>query len=109
MSSFLQKLPVKARIQQLKALSASIFQENWNPANARNGSKFLRKELKGPEVVKYYGDNSAVPTFSDFKKWFPELNLTDPREVYRLKMVADRKRRNKGAPKKKKEAAKKKK
>ena len=45
--------------------------------------------------MKYYGDNNAVPTFKDFKKWFPQLKLVDPREAHRVFIVADRKRRNK--------------
>lgn len=101
MSTILKKLPSKERIQQAKKLSAEIFGNNWNPNNIRNGSKVLRAPLKGPEVASYYGDNDAMPTFKDFKKWFPELGLVDPKETYRVKMVQDRKKRNKGAPKKK--------
>lgn len=98
----LKRLPTQARINEVKKLSANIFGHTWNPTCVRNGAKVLRAPLKGPDVVKYYGVNSAMPTFKDFKQWFPELNLTDPKEQYRLKMVADRKKRNKGAPKKKK-------
>ena len=47
--------------------------------------------MKGPEYVKYYGDNNAVPTFKDFKIWFPQLKLVDPREAHRVFIVADRK------------------
>lgn len=100
MTGILNKLPSKARINQLKELSASIFGHRWNPENVRNGSKILRQPLRGPEVVKYYGVNDSMPTFKDFKEWFPELKLVDPKETYRLKMVHDRKKRNKGAPKK---------
>ncbi|ODV77629.1 mitochondrial ribosome small subunit component [Suhomyces tanzawaensis NRRL Y-17324] len=101
MSSILKKLPSKERINQAKQLSASIFGHAWNPSCARNGAKILKAPLKGPEVVNYYGVNDHLPTFQDFKAWFPELKLTDPRETYRLHMVQDRKKRNKGAPKKK--------
>ncbi|CAH2355883.1 mitochondrial 37S ribosomal protein S27 [[Candida] railenensis] len=103
MSSILRKLPSKERLLQVKKLSAEIFGANWNPEGKRNGSKILRAPLKGPELKNYYGDNNATPTFKDFKAWFPELRLVDPKEVYRLKMVDDRKKRNKGAPKKKKQ------
>lgn len=101
--SILKKLPSKARLEQVKKLSSEIFGCTWNPDNIRNGSKILRATLKGPELVNYYGVNDSMPTFQDFKKWFPELRLVDPREAYRVKMVEDRKKRNKGAPKKKKE------
>lgn len=101
MSSILKRLPSKERIQQAKKLSAEIFGNNWNPNNVRNGSNVLRAPLKGPQVASYYGDNNAMPTFKDFKEWFPELGFVDPKEVYRVKMVQDRKKRNKGAPKKK--------
>jgi hypothetical protein len=97
----LKKLPPQTRINQVKQLSASIFGETWNPKCVRNGSKVLRAPLLGPKLVKYYGVNENLPTFKDFKKWFPELQLVDPREKQRLFMVQDRKKRNKGAPKKK--------
>ncbi|GEQ72916.1 hypothetical protein JCM33374_g6604 [Metschnikowia sp. JCM 33374] len=54
-------------------------------------SRLYSLNLCGP-----HGVNSSAPTFKDFKKWFPELNLVDPRESYRVKMVIDRKKRNKG-------------
>ncbi|EGW34720.1 uncharacterized protein SPAPADRAFT_57786 [Spathaspora passalidarum NRRL Y-27907] len=101
MSSILRKLPTKERLQQLKKLSSSIFSETYNPTCKRNGGQILKAELKGPEVLKYYGENSSMPTFKDFKNWFPELKLVDPRETHRLKYIAIRKLRNKGAPKKK--------
>ncbi|CCE85216.1 Piso0_004798 [Millerozyma farinosa CBS 7064] len=101
--SILKKLPSKARLEQVKKLSSEIFGSTWNPNNIRNGSKILQAPLKGPQLVNYYGVNDTMPTFQDFKKWFPELKLVDPREAYRVKMVEDRKKRNKGAPKKKKE------
>lgn len=101
----LKSLPLKVRLQQVKQLLAEIFGETWNPTCARNGAKVLRAPLKGPEVARYYGVNLEMPTFKDFKAWFPELKLVDPKEEYRLKMVDDRKKRNKGAPKKKKEAS----
>lgn len=93
--------PSPQRVAEVKKLSAEIFNHNWNPSNIRNGRKILTTPLKGPEVAKYYGVNHSMPTFSDFKQWFPELKLVDPREEYRQRMVEDRKKRNKGAPKKK--------
>lgn len=90
-----------AQLQGVKRLLAQIFGETHNPKNIRNGGKVLRAPLKGPEVVSWYGHNDSAPTFKDFKEWFPELKLVDPKEAYRVKMVADRKKRNKGAPKKK--------
>lgn len=95
------KLPPPSRLLQVKQLSAEIFGEVWNPTGVRNGSKILRAPLQGKKVAEYYGNNDAMPTFKDFKQWFPELKLVDPREETRLKMVQDRKKRNKGAPKKK--------
>lgn len=90
-----------AQLRQLKELLAQIFGEAFNPTCARRGAKVLRAPLKGPEVAAYYGKNDSAPTFKDFKQWFPNLGLVDPKEEYRLKMVRDRKKRNKGAPKKK--------
>lgn len=101
MSHLLQRLPKLARLSEVRKLLAELFGHNWNPQNTRNGAKVLRAPLKGPEVVKYYGVNEDMPTFKDFKSWFPELNLVDPKEAYRVKMVLDRKKRSKGAPKKK--------
>lgn len=100
--SLLKSLPSKGRMAQVKKLLAQIFGETYNPQNLRNGNKILRQPLRGPELLAWYGNNDAMPTFKDFKKWFPELKLVDPREEERLRMVVDRKKRNKGAPKKKK-------
>ncbi|KAG7662441.1 RSM27 [[Candida] subhashii] len=97
----LKRLPTKERIHQLQKLSCTIFGEEFNPTGKRSFDHLLKRELVGPQVVKYYGDNDSVPTFKDFKKWFPELKLVDPREEYRLQMAAARRARNKGAPKKK--------
>ncbi|KAK6201362.1 mitochondrial ribosome small subunit component [Scheffersomyces amazonensis] len=102
MSSVLKKVPTQERLNQARQLAAAIFGHPWNPECKRLGTNILRAELKGPELVKYYGVNEDIPTFKDFKKWFPELKLVDPRETYRLHMIQDRKKRNKGAPKKKK-------
>lgn len=96
-----KKLPNRQRLLEVKKMSASIFGESFNPNNVRNGLKILKQPLKGPGLVNYYGKNDSMPTFQDFKRWFPELNLVDPREATRLKMVESRKKRNKGAPKKK--------
>lgn len=98
--SILKKINLR-QLKEVKQLLAQIFGETYNPQNVRNGAKVLRAPLKGPEVVSWYGVNDAAPTFKDFKEWFPELRLVDPKEAYRVKMVADRKKRNKGAPKKK--------
>lgn len=91
----------KAQLKAVKQLLAQIFGETYNPAGVRNGAKVLRAPLKGPAAAAYYGKNDSAPTFKDFKEWFPELKLIDPKEAYRVKMVADRKKRSKGAPKKK--------
>lgn len=98
--SLLKKVS-QAQIRQVKQLSAQIFGESYNPDNIRNGAKVLAAPLKGPAIASYYGDNDSAPTFKDFKQWFPELKLVDPKEEYRVMMVALRKKRNKGAPKKK--------
>lgn len=98
--SLLKKVS-QAQIRQVKQLSAQIFGESFNPDNIRNGSKVLAAPLKGPAIASYYGDNDSAPTFKDFKSWFPDLKLVDPKEEYRVMMVALRKKRNKGAPKKK--------
>lgn len=99
--SILKQLPSKARLEAARKLTAQIFEQTWNPNAVRRGAKFLRAPLIGPEIKNWYGDNDAMPTFKDFKAWFPELKLEDPREVYRRSMVVSRKKRNKGAPKKK--------
>lgn len=89
--SVLKVLPSKARLAEVRKTSFKIFDQFWNPNAKRNPNKILRAPLKGPEYVKYYGDNNAVPTFKDFKKWFPQLKLVDPREAHRVFIVADRK------------------
>ncbi|CAI5758732.1 unnamed protein product [Candida verbasci] len=102
MSQILKSFPTKERLHHIRKTYCEIFNQYYNPQAKRNPNNILRKPLKGPQFLKWYGDNSSTPTFSDFKKWFPDLKLVDPRETHRQFMVQDRKRRNKGAPKKKK-------
>lgn len=98
--SALLKINLK-QLKDLRKLRALIFGETYNPNGQRLAAKVLRQPLKGPEIAEYYGRNDAAPTFKDFKEWFPELKLVDPKEAYRVLMVASRKKRSKGAPKKK--------
>lgn len=89
----------KQRLLKLYKLSASIFNQNFNPNNVRDGTKFLTKRLKGPTLASYYGNKDFL-TFSNLKTLFPLTNFVDPDEEYRLNKVESLKRRGKGAPKK---------
>lgn len=94
----------KARLLKVAEISAKIFDQNFNPTNARTGSKILSQRLKGPTIAGYYG-NPDFLKFRHLKTLYPGFQFVDLEEEYRLSMVEARKRRGKGAPKKKKEAS----
>jgi hypothetical protein len=59
----------------LSSLRSSIFQTLSNPTSARTGSKYLRRRLVGPSLIKYYPKlpslrvlNSATP-FNPYANW----------------------------------------
>lgn len=95
---------LKNRLLKVAEVSAKIFDQNFNPTNARTGSRILSKRLKGPVVAGYYGDPDFLK-FKHFKTLYPDFQFGDQKEEYRLSMIEARKRRGKGAPKKKKEAS----
>lgn len=94
----------KSRLLKLAEVSAKIFDQNFNPTNARTGAKILSQRLKGPSIAKYYG-NPDFLKFKHLKKLYPGMNFVDEEEQYRLTMIDLRKRRGKGAPTKKREAS----
>ncbi|CDO94798.1 unnamed protein product [Kluyveromyces dobzhanskii CBS 2104] len=94
----------KSRLLKLAEISAKIFDQNFNPTNARTGSKILAQRLKGPAISNYYGNPDFIK-FKQLKKLYPGMNFVDEEEQYRLTMLELRKRRGKGAPTKKREAS----
>ncbi|SCU99322.1 LADA_0H18998g1_1 [Lachancea dasiensis] len=95
----------KHRLQEVAALSAKIFKQNFNPTAARNGGKILAQRLRGPSLANYYGNPDFVK-FKHLKTLYPGFTFADQEEDYRLLMNEAKKRRGKGAPAKKKEASK---
>ena len=73
----------KSRIMKLAALSAKIFDENFNPTAVRTGGKILSQRLKGPSIVNYYG-NPDFLKFKHLKTLYPGFNFADQGEDYRL-------------------------
>lgn len=99
---FFKGIPCKNRLNEIEAIRKKLLNYLYKPENSRDGFKILNQKLKGPIVSQYYGSNDSVPTFDDFKEWFPHLKLIDPKEDFRLKMLESRRKRNKTAPLKKK-------
>lgn len=103
-ASIFQMSAPKSRLLQLAKVSAKIFDQNFNPTNARTGAKILAQRLKGPTLANYYGNPDFIK-FTHLKKLYPGYNFVDESEEYRLTMIDLRKRRGKGAPTKKREAS----
>ena len=62
-------LPTPARLAVLTELRTQIFGTTYNPLSLRTGSKVLKARLRGPSMMRYYGErmsgvaamNNAVP------------------------------------------------
>ncbi|RUS32243.1 mitochondrial ribosomal subunit S27-domain-containing protein [Jimgerdemannia flammicorona] len=87
-----------ATLQRLAQLSCKLFNNLYNPTNARTGNKVLRGRLLGPALTSYYPQK--LLHFRDVKAAYPNLGLVDLEEKERLDEIARRKRRGKGTPKK---------
>ncbi|KAL0634472.1 mitochondral 37S ribosomal protein S27 [Maublancomyces gigas] len=90
--------PARERLLALAKVSCRIFSTTFNPNNIRTGNKILRQRLKGPTFLDYYP--KRVATFKDLKRSFPMLQFRDVEEESRVRDVAAKKFRGKGAPKK---------
>ncbi|KAK4058743.1 mitochondral 37S ribosomal protein S27 [Microbotryomycetes sp. JL221] len=91
-------LPTAARLQQLTKLRSEIFGTTFNPDSLRTGSKVLKARLRGPAMLRYYGDR--LSGWASLNKAFPGLNLIDHTENQRLVDLEARRRRGKVTPKK---------
>ncbi|KAJ7583689.1 mitochondrial ribosomal subunit S27-domain-containing protein [Mycena floridula] len=84
------------RLQALKRLQCSIFMTTYNPNSVRTGAKYLRARLRGPSMVQYYPQSMDIAKLARD----PVLGIVNEAEETRLRDIATRKKRGKGAPKK---------
>lgn len=63
--------PVPANLAEtLSKVRSDIFLTLHNPTGARLGTKYLRKQLKGPAIARYY-PHSILPRFKNINKLSP--------------------------------------
>ncbi|KAK4053036.1 mitochondral 37S ribosomal protein S27 [Microbotryomycetes sp. JL201] len=108
--NFKLALPSAARLQQLVKLRAQVFGTTYNPDSLRTGSKVLKARLRGPAMLRYYGDR--LSGWAGLNKAVPGLNLIDHEEnqsyhslerflnMVRLIDLEARRKRGKVTPKK---------
>jgi len=49
-------VPSQAKLQQVVKLRSEIFGTTYNPESLRTGSKVLKARLRGPAMLRYYGE-----------------------------------------------------
>jgi small subunit ribosomal protein S33 len=75
-------LPSAARLEALSKLRSDIFGTTFNPLSLRTGSKILKARLRGPAMLRYYGDRRAG-NFAGLNAAIPGLELRDVAEETR--------------------------
>lgn len=82
MSSFVrQALPSAARLQALTKLRTEVFGTTYNPDSLRIGSKVLKARLRGPAMLRYYGER--ISGWAGLNAAVPNLELKDVAEETR--------------------------
>lgn len=75
-------LPTPARLQALNQLRTEIFGTTFNPLSLRTGSKVLKARLRGPSMLRYYGERYSG--WAKLNAQVPGLDLIDIHEQTRL-------------------------
>lgn len=74
-------LPSAARLATLGKLRSTVFGTTWNPLSQRTGSKVLKARLRGPAMLRYYGDR--LSGWASLNAAIPHLELKDVAEETR--------------------------
>ncbi|ORY72589.1 mitochondrial ribosomal subunit S27-domain-containing protein [Leucosporidium creatinivorum] len=98
MSFLKQALPSPARLQALTKLRSEVFGTTYNPESLRTGSKVLKARLRGPAMLRYYGER--ISGWAGLNAAVPNLQLRDLAEETRLIDLETRRKRGKVTPKK---------
>lgn len=70
-----QAAPAAARLQQLAKLRCDVLGTVYNPHSLRTGSKVLKARLRGPAMLRYYGERFS--SFRGLNAATPGLELRD--------------------------------
>lgn len=81
MSFLKQALPSAARLQALTKLRSEVFGTTYNPESLRTGSKVLKARLRGPAMLRYYGQR--ISGWAGLNAAVPNLQLRDIAEETR--------------------------
>ncbi|GAA5904989.1 mitochondrial 37S ribosomal protein mS33 RSM27 [Sporobolomyces salmoneus] len=93
-----QAVPSAERLQQVVKLRSEIFQTTYNPQSLRTGSKILKARLRGPAMLRYYGERFTG--WKGLEQAIPGLQLRDIHEETRLADLEAMRKRGKVKPKK---------
>ncbi|EPX72450.1 ribosomal protein subunit S27 [Schizosaccharomyces octosporus yFS286] len=79
-------------LEEIKQVSANIFQTNYKSNNSRTGNKFLQRKLQGPRLASYY------PTKVPFSRMREITGLPIPNSEHSLRMeiLEEKTRKGKG-------------
>ncbi|OBA28937.1 mitochondrial ribosomal protein of the small subunit [Hanseniaspora valbyensis NRRL Y-1626] len=97
---------IKSKLPLLNKLRSEIFNTVYNPTNARTGSKYLKKALKGERLRDYYGSRTLFSAQDIADQYTKQLDGTGFRVVNgevtdRLQRAEHYRRVGKAAPPKK--------
>ncbi|GAA6062345.1 hypothetical protein JCM10212_005687 [Sporobolomyces blumeae] len=93
-----QAVPSAQRLQQLVKLRTEVFGTTYNPESLRTGSKVLKARLRGPAMLRYYGERFTG--WKGLMNAVPGLQLRDVHEETRLADLEAMRKRGKVKPKK---------
>jgi hypothetical protein len=68
-------VPSQAKLQQVVKLRSEIFGTTYNPESLRTGSKVLKARLRGPAMLRYYGERFTG--WKGLEQAIPGLQLKD--------------------------------
>ncbi|GAA5992790.1 hypothetical protein JCM5350_002268 [Sporobolomyces pararoseus] len=91
-------VPSAQQLQQVVKLRSEIFGTTYNPESLRTGSKVLKARLRGPAMLRYYGERFTG--WAGLEKAIPGLQLKDIYEETRLADLEAMRKRGKVKPKK---------
>ena len=68
-------VPSASRLDQVVKLRTEIFGTTYNPESLRTGSKVLKARLRGPAMLRYYGERFTG--WKGLERTIPGLQLKD--------------------------------
>ncbi|WBW70627.1 mitochondrial ribosomal protein subunit S33 [Schizosaccharomyces osmophilus] len=79
-------------LEEIKQVSAKIFQTNYKSNNSRTGHKFLQRKLQGPRLASYYPSKVPVSKMREIIG----LPIPNSQHTLRMEILEEKVRKGKG-------------